>query len=123
MSRIFVVDDDAGILDAVTALLESEGHVVTSSADPSLLQDLTSATLPDILLLDVLLSGVDGRDVCAQLRKKALTKDLPIIMFSAHPQVQKEDATRQCATRFLAKPFDITKLLDLVAELHPAGPL
>jgi DNA-binding response OmpR family regulator len=110
--RILVVDDDTDILDLLEAILDYEGYLVHTSPSGSIFQHIQRA-LPDLILLDVLLSEKDGRVLCRQLKINALTKDIPVILFSAH--VKKEPALREShADDFLAKPFDIQELLEVV---------
>jgi len=71
--------------------------------------------LPDLILLDVLLSGKDGREIVKQLKSQEETKSIPIIMFSAHPSAEKT-AREAGADDFVAKPFHIDFLLAVVAK-------
>ena len=74
-----------------------------------------TSDLPDILLLDMLLSGKDGREITKQLKSQDSTKHIPIILFSAYPSVE-EDARRSGADDFIAKPFDIDVLLAKIEQ-------
>ena len=67
--RILVVDDEQGILKVVQAILEDEGYSVQTSLDGQCLQNL-QGDLPDLILLDIMLGGEDGRDLCAQLKER-----------------------------------------------------
>lgn len=65
---------------------------------------------PDLIILDVLLSGNDGRKICKTLKSDGNTKNIPIIMISAHPTAK--DSTKECgADSFVAKPFSVAGLL------------
>ncbi|MGH7204535.1 MAG: response regulator [Candidatus Levyibacteriota bacterium] len=113
--KILVVDDDEGILEAIEALLESEGYEVTLNANGEILENLRVPYLPDVILLDVLLSGKDGRELCRVLKKQETTKHIPIIMISAHPSA--DDSVKAIgADAFLAKPFERTELLTLIGK-------
>lgn len=113
--KILVVDDDEGILDAMQVLLESEGYGVEISSDGQILEKLNKNNLPDVILLDVLLSGKDGRQICRALKNKGETKNVPIIMVSAHPRA--EDEVMACgANDFLAKPFQMEELLQKLVK-------
>jgi DNA-binding response OmpR family regulator len=113
MKKIFVVDDERSILEALEFMLQEEGYDVrTASRGTSLLQ--LTENLPDVIVLDVLLSGEDGREIARQLKSQEKTKNIPIIMISAHPNVER--TVRDCgADAFLPKPFDIEELLRIVA--------
>lgn len=115
MKKIFVVDDERSILDALEFMLQEEGYEVrTSSKGTTLLQ--LNGDLPDIIVLDVLLSGEDGREIARKLKSQEKTKNIPIIMISAHPNAER--TVKECgADAFLPKPFDIDELLQTV-ESH-----
>ena len=68
---------------------------------------------PDLILLDVLISGYDGRTICKQLKSNSATSDIPVIMFSAHPGAAASIADYG-ADDFIAKPFDVSNLMKKV---------
>ena len=110
---ILIVDDDEGILDALAAMLETRGFDTLLSSDGEILEQLNKTNLPHVILLDVLLSGKDGRDICIDLKKKKLTKDIPVIMFSAEPTAAK--GSKVCgADAFIAKPFEVKDLMEKI---------
>jgi CheY-like chemotaxis protein len=115
--KILVVDDDEGILEVVQIVLEGEGYLVQTSLNSECLQDI-AVDLPDLILLDVLLSGEDGREICKQLKSDAKTAHVPIVMLSAHSDAGKV-ADTSGADDFLEKPFDVDMLIDIV-EKHLA---
>ena len=110
---ILVVDDDPDILDFLHDLLELEGYRVAVSMKGEYLETLPNGDLPGLILLDMHLSGRDGREIVKHLKKQEETKLIPIIMISAHPSA--EETTRQAgADAFLEKPFQIEVLLEMV---------
>jgi len=116
--RILVVDDDPDILDALQLTLEDAGYVVTTSEKGEYaenLLDTTNGALPDLIILDVLLSGKDGRTICQKLKGQADTRHIPIIMVSAYPNA-KQSVAKVGADDFLAKPFEIDALLETIAK-------
>lgn len=115
VKKILVVDDDDGILDAFQAMLESVGYAVEVCADGGCVQKLVLDNPPDLILLDVLLSGRDGREVCKELKENKKTQDIPIIMVSAHPGV-KQSTLDAGADDFLEKPFEMDELLSVVKK-------
>ena len=113
MKKIFVVDDDPAILLFMEALLEDAGHRVAVSEKGDALEKLVPDDLPHLIILDMLLSGKDGREIARKLKASELTRHIPIIMISAHPGA--ESAARAAgADAFLAKPFEMDDLLALV---------
>jgi DNA-binding response OmpR family regulator len=115
--RILVVDDDPDILDAIRFTLEDEGYVVTTTEKGEYAENLHDGNggLPDLIILDVLLSGKDGRSICRRLKSRGDTKHIPVIMISAHPDAA-DSSVEVGADAFLAKPWDIDELIALVAH-------
>jgi len=112
--KILVVDDDESIVEVIQLLLESEGYQVESSLNGDCIPNFPGGT-PDLILLDVLLSGKDGREICKRLKSDPETAHIPVIMLSAHI-----DANRLMrdsgADDFIEKPFDIDDFIAVVAK-------
>ena len=115
---ILVVDDDPDILDAVRFLLEDEGYRVQTSEKGDYAESLRDGNggLPALIILDVLLSGKDGRTICKRLKSQDETRHVPIVMFSAHPDAERS-VKEVGADAFVAKPFSVVDLLDIVERL------
>jgi two-component system, OmpR family, phosphate regulon response regulator PhoB len=112
--HILVIDDDAAILDVVQEILTLAGYHVQTSLNGACLHALESG-LPDLILLDILLQGEDGRELCQQLKGREQTRHIPVILFSAHVPVK--DAPGECGgDDFLSKPFRIQELLKIVVK-------
>lgn len=112
---ILVVDDDEGILEGFTAMLESGGYVVQTANDATTLLRLAKNSSPDLIILDILLSGTDGRIICKKLKNQENTKHIPIIMISAAPNVKKSVKEAQ-ADDYLSKPFEMEELFTIVKK-------
>lgn len=117
MQNILVVDDDPDILDAVRYTLEDAGYTVTVTEKAEYAENLhdKNGGLPALIILDVLLSGKDGRTICKKLKNQVETKHIPIIMISAYPDAEKS-IKEVGANDFLAKPFEIADLLSTVRK-------
>jgi DNA-binding response OmpR family regulator len=113
--KILVIDDDEGILDALELMLDTAGYKVETSPDGAVLKKLNEDNLPNLILLDVLLSGEDGRELCKILKNKEHTKKVPVLMISADPAT-KVGAKLCGADDFLAKPFEMNELLKKVEK-------
>jgi len=113
--KIFIADDDEAIVDATSMMLEMVGYQVKHTLNGAAVQ---TALLdrPDLLLLDIWMSGVDGRDICRRLKADPVTLDIPVLMISASREI-RESALESGADDFLAKPFDMDDLLEKVAKL------
>jgi molybdopterin adenylyltransferase len=126
--RILIADDDDDILEAVRINLELEGYEVHSARDGLEALDRARAVQPDLILLDIVMPGLDGFEVCRDLRADARTSDSAVMFLTA------KSATRDEATGLLAgaddyvvKPFDPADLVERVRRVlasrpaHPAG--
>ncbi len=118
--HILVVDDEESILEVVQIVLEGEGYVVQTSMNSSFLSTLTSP-LPDVILLDVLLAGEDGRDISRRIKADSRLQHIPVIMLSAHSDASKV-ADTSGADAFLEKPFDVDALIDIVQKYASVVP-
>jgi DNA-binding response OmpR family regulator len=113
MFKILVVDDDIDILSVMEILLKMKGFDVEVTARGENTFPKIETFKPDIILLDVLISGQDGRTICRKLKSDNETSRIPIIMFSAHPGAAASIADYG-ADDFVAKPFDVANLLQKV---------
>ena len=113
--RIMIADDDVGIVEAVKLMLEDEGYNVETVLSGAEVKRL-GQDLPAVLVLDIWMSGEDGREICKYLKNQESTKRLPIILFSANKNIQ-QIAQEVGADDFLPKPFDIDDLLKKVERL------
>lgn len=114
--KILIVDDEPDILEFLQIIFEEAGFLVTTTEKGDYLEKLNNGRLPDLVLLDMLLSGKDGREIVKQLKSQERTKHIPVIMFSAHPSAEKT-ARAAGADDFVEKPFDIEMLLEKVQRL------
>ena len=115
---ILVVDDDPGTLDSLRFLFEDEGYRVQTTEKGDYAESLRDENggLPDLIVLDVLLSGKDGRTICRKLKSQDQTRHIPIVMISAYPDAER--STQEVgADAFVAKPFAIDQVLTTVAAL------
>ena len=115
MKKVMIADDDSGIVDFLSILLEFEGFEVTSTVNGASLFTLPKENVPDLLLLDIWMSGVDGRDICKHLKRQEHTSSLPILMISASKDIE-QSAMNAGANAFLAKPFEMDELLQLIRQ-------
>lgn len=116
--RILVADDDPAILDAMSIMLEESGYDVETTVDGAVAQNMSQtmqADLPDLLLLDIRMSGMDGGKICQHLKSAVSTKHIPVILISANKDI--EQIALACgADSYIPKPFQMNNLLSLVAK-------
>lgn len=114
--KVLVADDDAAIVDATRMMLEMDDYEVLTTQDGRKVLELNaSSNLPDLVLLDIWMSGMDGKEICRHLKSQEATKHIPIIIVSASYDVQKA-ALQAGADDFLAKPFEMDDLLHKVGK-------
>jgi DNA-binding response OmpR family regulator len=119
--RIAIIDDDPDILFILKQALESAGYETRGSTDGEDIIDIVNAFHPHIILLDFVISGIDGSVVCKWLKGQEASKQIPIIMMSAHPEAE-ETARDAHADGVMSKPFELQTLLDTIEKFikyHP----
>jgi len=122
-SRVLVVDDDARLADSLRRALSYEGHAVEVAADGPAALVAARERPPDLVVLDVMLPGIDGVEVCRRLRAGS---DLPILMLTARDAISDRVAGLDAgADDYLVKPFAYDELLARVRALlrrrEPSG--
>jgi len=110
--KILIADDDLAILEVLTLFLEDVGYEVETTHDGFSLQAFEHG-YPDLLLLDIWMSGWHGRDICRFLKSQEETRHLPILIVSANRETERI-AREAGADDFLAKPFDLDVLLEKI---------
>lgn len=112
--KILIADDDPAILEALSMMLEDEGYEVLTTVDGATV-GMMFEEQPDLLLLDIWMSGQDGRDICKALKAQDTTRHIPIIMVSANRDTM-EISQKAGADDFIAKPFERDMLLAKIEE-------
>jgi len=110
--KILIADDDEGIVDAVTMILEVMGYDVEFTYDGGAVIDAVK-NKPDLIMLDIWMSGHDGRDICKELKSNPQYKEIPILMISASRDI-RQSAMDAGANDFMEKPFEMDLLLTKV---------
>ena len=118
VKTILVVDDEPILRTIVREILHEEGYAVIEASDGRGMLEIMARERPDLVLMDVMMPGVDGRDAYRQLRSRPENRDVPVVMMSAAVQSHRLDPS---IAGFVPKPFDITDLIALVVRLigHP----
>jgi len=110
--KVLVVDDEKDIVDLIAYNLEKEGFATLRAYDGEAALDLAKAKKPDLIILDLMLPGVRGLDVCRFIRKNPDTETLPIIMLTARSdQTDKLLGLEIGADDYITKPFNVRELI------------
>lgn len=114
MKTILIADDDEGIQDIFKMIFERAGYTVDLHSEALSILD-NDFKIPDLFLLDRQLSGYDGLNVCRFLKKQESTKNIPVIIVSASPEIGKM-AMAAGADGYVEKPFEMKNLLNVVGQ-------
>ncbi|MES2457037.1 MAG: response regulator [Bacteroidota bacterium] len=112
--KILVVDDDVDIVEVIRIILEDEGYEVSTLTSGVDVLNVISTIRPDLILLDVMLGGIDGRDICTQIKNHTVFHSIPVVMISASHNLQGLLKLPSAPNDFIAKPFDIDNLIRIV---------
>jgi DNA-binding response OmpR family regulator len=113
-SLILVLDDDPDICIMIKMVLDYYGYDAMDAENEENARKIISSNHVDLLIMDMLLSGVDGTDICRQLKQDKETSSIPILMFSAHPTA-KETCLAAGADDFISKPFEMNDMMDKIS--------
>jgi DNA-binding response OmpR family regulator len=115
MSKILIVEDELPLLQTISYNLEQEGYRVVQAQDGLVALDVARNQRPDLILLDIMLPGIDGVEVCRLLRREM---DIPIIMLTAKSrEIDKVVGLEIGADDYVTKPFG---MLELLARIRAA---
>ena len=114
--KILVLDDDPDIGTMIKMMLEYKGYSVTVSERAEQAHEILKNDEFDLIIMDMLLSGVNGTDLCSEFKKDSSIADIPIIMISAHPNA-KDICLQAGADEFISKPFDMHDILSKIDRL------
>jgi len=109
--KILVADDEESITELVAFALELEGYQVIQAPDGPEALRLAREEHPDLAMVDVMMPGLDGREVSRRIKEDPTTSNIPVLLFSAAPNPDLSEAK---ADGFMPKPFDINQLVDTV---------
>jgi two-component system, OmpR family, response regulator RegX3 len=115
MPKILIVEDEAALAETIAFNLREEGYKVCLAADGTSALDMLSREKPAIVLLDIMLPGIDGLEVCRLIRRSS---NVPVIMLTAKSrEVDKVVGLEMGADDYITKPFG---MLELIARIRTA---
>ena len=115
--QVLVVDDMPANVRLLEAVLEPAGFaIISAGSGPEALEQVV-AELPDLVLLDVQMAGMNGYEVCRRIRENEATALIPVVMVTSHDSEARIDGIRAGADDFVTKPFDQQELLLRVRSL------
>lgn len=122
LAKILVIDDDTDIGNMFRMILEYKGYSVIVLENTEQATSIMRKDGIDVVIMDMLLSGTNGTDICAEFKKDVSISHIPLVMMSAHPDA-KNICMQAGADDFISKPFDMDDLLskiNLLVQNNPA---
>jgi len=121
MTKILIVEDEPNMVAGLRDNFEFEGYEVLSAYDGSEGLEKALATSPDLVLLDVMMPKMDGKQFREQQRLDAALCEIPVIVCSSHDEIARIARSLE-ADDYLTKPFDASQLVDAVARCARTSP-
>ncbi|MEG0343072.1 response regulator [Acinetobacter sp. TY1] len=122
MARILIVDDSPTEMFRFREILSKHGYEVLEATNGADGVTLAQAELPDLVLMDVVMPGVNGFQATRQIARGAVTKHIPIVIVSTKDQdTDRVWGKRQGACDYLTKPIDETQLINVIKQYLSAG--
>jgi two-component system alkaline phosphatase synthesis response regulator PhoP len=116
--KILIVDDELVTLLPLKRSLESEGYIVIEACDGYEAIKKSKSEMPELIILDLMMPGMDGIEVCSQLKKDSLTEKIPVIMLTARDEVSdKVNGLEMGADDYVTKPFHLNELIARIRNI------
>jgi len=116
--KILIVDDEMATLLPLKRSLESEGYIVIEACDGYEAIKKSKSEMPELIILDLMMPGMDGIEVCSQLKKDSLTEKIPVIMLTARDEVSdKVKGLEMGADDYVTKPFHLNELIARIRNI------
>jgi DNA-binding response OmpR family regulator len=121
--KVIIVDDDRDTREMLTLALELEDFEVTQCANGLRLISALHVNRPDVILLDVMMSWIDGFELCTSLKKNPIFGDIPILFVSARKSAEDLRRGREAgAADYFTKPLDMDLLINRIREVAAERP-
>lgn len=112
---ILIVENDESVLEVLQEIFKNEGYKTHCYGQVEDIFKLVDDFKPDLVLLDYILPGINGGELCAQLKKDSETRHIPVIICSAYPQVMLSLGSYGC-NAFISKPFELSDIVMQVED-------
>jgi DNA-binding response OmpR family regulator len=114
-AKILVIDDEPEITEVIDAFLKSSGYEVLTENQAIVAVEKVKEFKPDLILLDIMMSGMDGYQICEELKKQPDTKSIPILFLTGKDS--RDDSGKSFKVggdMFIKKPFSGDRLLEII---------
>jgi two-component system, OmpR family, alkaline phosphatase synthesis response regulator PhoP len=116
MAQILVVDDEKDVIELLRFVLEKDGHKVFAAEDGSEGYAAAVAKVPDLIILDIMMPGMDGYTLATKLKSDQATRKIPIVILTAKGQMKEVFQAEENVRAYVEKPFDPKELRDLIVQ-------
>jgi DNA-binding response OmpR family regulator len=113
-NHILIIDDNADMRDIFKDIFDGAGYRVTALSEAENIQEIMLKHQPDLVIVDYLLEGINGGEICAQIKRNEYSKHIPVLLSSAYPRVLYSLGTYG-SDDVIEKPFENDRLLERVA--------
>lgn len=114
--RILILDDDTDLLEVLSLLLSDAGYDVQTLQSGERVFEVISEFHPDLVLMDIMLDGMDGRLICSKIKMESDFRELPVILISGTHGLAEYSYHPGAPNDYLAKPFEMDFLLDKIGH-------
>jgi twitching motility two-component system response regulator PilH len=122
MARILIVDDSPSQLLGMKRIVEKLGHETVTAEDGASGVEVAKSTLPDLILMDVVMPNLNGFQATRAISKEPSTANIPVVLVTTKDQeTDKVWGMRQGAKAYITKPFTETQLIEVINSLLVAG--
>jgi twitching motility two-component system response regulator PilG len=116
--HILVVEDEESLLKLESILLTSRGYRVTGAVDGLAALKVITEDRPDLILLDIMMPGIDGFEVCRRIKENPETSAIPVVMLTAKKTITDQNRGLEVgAAAYVTKPFKALKIIELIEGL------
>ena len=116
-AKILVIDDEPVIVDLVKFALELEGFTVITAEDGEQGITMAKTEKPDLVVLDIRLPGMNGYEICQQLKSDGITREIPVVLLSVKAAPEDIHAGLEAgADDYVPKPFEPAKLIKIIRK-------
>ena len=116
--KILFIEDEPDQIMVIKTRLEASGYEVITANDGATGLQLAKEEHPDLVLLDIVMPGMDGIEVCSRLRASEKTRDIPVIAITASGEKSMEDRCITAGCNYVVKkPYDSKRLLEIIGGL------
>jgi DNA-binding response OmpR family regulator len=114
--KILILDDEQDILDMLSYMLTEDGYEVRAVPHGNDVLPTLDDFCPDLVLIDLILGGLDGRSIVRMIKENSCTRNIPVIMMTGRPDLKPPPTETNGPDDFLAKPFDLENLRKKISK-------